>query len=311
MRHTHSETPPRVYPRVCGGTSYKYAAELVAEGLSPRVRGNLNEYAWPALSQGSIPACAGGPRGGEGMIKKSRVYPRVCGGTPTTGRWPAGKPGLSPRVRGNPTICGALSAHTGSIPACAGEPLSAASIHSEIRVYPRVCGGTQQGAIDKAKTEGSIPACAGEPITRSSSVGTVRVYPRVCGGTARYLSTAPTMKGLSPRVRGNRKPCAKKGAALGSIPACAGEPAGAFREFRHTGVYPRVCGGTYQAQWMKDQREGLSPRVRGNRGWMGGRLMWSGSIPACAGEPGPASRPVRPGRVYPRVCGGTWTSEDG
>ena len=50
---------------------------------------------------------------------------------------------------------------------------------------------------------------------------------------------------------------------------------------------------------------GLSPRVRGNRGW--GRLAWQsfGSIPACAGEPptlprGPAWR-----KVYPRVCGGT------
>ena len=29
-----------VYPRVCGGTLYTGAGELVAEGLSPRVRGN-------------------------------------------------------------------------------------------------------------------------------------------------------------------------------------------------------------------------------------------------------------------------------
>ena len=35
-----------------------------------------------------------------------------------------------------------------------------------------------------------------------------------------------------------------------------------------------------------------------------------GSIPACAGEPGAASSPLRPPRVYPRLCGGTRSRAD-
>ena len=31
----------RVYPRVCGGTPYCFQVNLMATGLSPRVRGNL------------------------------------------------------------------------------------------------------------------------------------------------------------------------------------------------------------------------------------------------------------------------------
>ena len=70
-------------------------------------------------------------------------------------------------------------------------------------------------------------------------------------------------------------------------------------------VYPRVCGGTHLSCWRCCPGQGLSPRVRGNRGisaaiWTRGR-----SIPACAGEPSlrMSSPPLFP--VYPRVCGGT------
>ena len=50
---------------------------------------------------------------------------------------------------------------------------------------------------------------------------------------------------------------------------------------------------------------GLSPRVRGNPLRACAARRGLGSIPACAGEPTPASaRPPR-ARVYPRVCGGT------
>ncbi len=52
-------------------------------------------------------------------------------------------------------------------------------------------------------------------------------------------------------------------------------------------------------------REGLSPRVRGNRSLVPCARLQDGSIPACAGEPTAASRAPRRIRVYPRVCGGT------
>ena len=70
-------------------------------------------------------------------------------------------------------------------------------------------------------------------------------------------------------------------------------------------VYPRVCGGTRWIWCSGWTPGGLSPRVRGNR--QPGRLPpgWSGSIPACAGEPGTSHRRSAPRWVYPRVCGGT------
>ena len=72
---------------------------------------------------------------------------------------------------------------SGSIPACAGEPLFIAFWSYCKWVYPRVCGGTA-GGIDhmttleglsprvrgnrsdvdtRSEADGSIPACAGEP----------------------------------------------------------------------------------------------------------------------------------------------------
>ena len=71
----------RVYPRVCGGTSDLRTWVWRIWGLSPRVRGNRRGGRLMTRDLGSIPACAGEPRGGCGRVSVSRVYPRVCGGT--------------------------------------------------------------------------------------------------------------------------------------------------------------------------------------------------------------------------------------
>ena len=54
--------PPGVYPRVCGGTFGGADADPAAQGLSPRVRGNLSAHIEGAVPHRSIPACAGEPR---------------------------------------------------------------------------------------------------------------------------------------------------------------------------------------------------------------------------------------------------------
>ena len=51
----------RVYPRVCGGTVINFSHQCFSEGLSPRVRGNLELEHWNACIKRSIPACAGEP----------------------------------------------------------------------------------------------------------------------------------------------------------------------------------------------------------------------------------------------------------
>ena len=50
-------------------------------GLSPRVRGNQQQQRQQALSERSIPACAGEPLTWTAVTGATRVYPRVCGGT--------------------------------------------------------------------------------------------------------------------------------------------------------------------------------------------------------------------------------------
>ena len=74
-----------VYPRVCGGTTHDtVVAPSHPAGLSPRVRGNLilsdHQHNWFR----SIPACAGEPIPVLHSVQVVAVYPRVCGGTPSS-----------------------------------------------------------------------------------------------------------------------------------------------------------------------------------------------------------------------------------
>ena len=50
-----------VYPRVCGGTQIGRIVQERMDGLSPRVRGDLEVRGRCRICGGSIPACAGGP----------------------------------------------------------------------------------------------------------------------------------------------------------------------------------------------------------------------------------------------------------
>ena len=131
------------------------------------------------------------------------------------------------------------------------------------------------------------------------------VYPRVCGGTHSLLDMNHELGGLSPRVRGNPSFSDSVLEVLGSIPACAGEPEKRLWSITITGVYPRVCGGTYLNQKLSYVRPGLSPRVRGNLSQKLSTIRREGSIPACAGEPCISHWYLTLSKVYPRVCGGT------
>ena len=111
--------------------------------------------------------------------------------------------------------------------------------------------------------------------------------------------------GLSPRGRGNPPIAGGVFSGGGSIPAWAGEPRRWALQGHRITVYPRVGGGTGLVPASLGFVSGLSPRGRGTRtaNQPGGiRLR---SIPAWAGEPLPRPTPGRPGKVYPRVGGGT------
>ena len=317
--------PPRVYPRVCGGTVTGRRQLGRRWGLSPRVRGNPPRQRPVPGRPRSIPACAGEPQRIPPPCGTSRVYPRVCGGTGLHVRLLNPDKGLSPRVRGNHRSCQAASQSVRSIPACAGEPPCAGASPARVEVYPRVCGGTFQSKKNKSLLPGlsprvrgnrrqpakivrckrSIPACAGEPRHESGRLHPSKVYPRVCGGTNPSRFDLDAGFGLSPRVRGNLRRVGRAGDKTGSIPACAGEPSYANLIGAEYAVYPRVCGGTAMALLILLGSSGLSPRVRGNHGMPRERGLERRSIPACAGEPILLNAKKSVSRVYPRVCGGT------
>ena len=89
-----------VYPRACGGTPRKLRKKHIAVGLSPRLRGNLLQRGQLAICGGSIPALAGEPQHLGDTRSLIRVYPRACGGTPSSRCRQNLPSGLSPRLRG-------------------------------------------------------------------------------------------------------------------------------------------------------------------------------------------------------------------
>ena len=148
------------------------------------MRGNPAPIILWAGVTGSIPACAGEPQPHQPHTRHRAVYPRVCGGTRSRRSSHPSMLGLSPRVRGNPDDREAPDVSARSIPACAGEPGTPRTTSAPLRVYPRVCGGTQYLDCEDLPHPGlsprvrgnppaglilgrynrSIPACAGEPL---------------------------------------------------------------------------------------------------------------------------------------------------
>ena len=132
----------QVHPRVCGETQASCFGPKLFPGPSPRVRGNPEQPAIAAAQGGSIPACAGKPAPGRPQDQEWRVHPRVCGETPPGPDLDDSVTGPSPRVRGNHFLVVGLCERRGSIPACAGKPISIQPSRSERWVHPRVCGET-------------------------------------------------------------------------------------------------------------------------------------------------------------------------
>ena len=272
-----------VYPRVCGGSVPTISFPQPWQGLSPRVRGKrlLCRRQW--VSVGSIPACAGE----ASMVVQRpacwRVYPRVCGGSPSPRPAARAAAGLSPRVRGKQrrSLIGAECGR--SIPACAGEAPAWYLSRHHVWVYPRVCGGSAKIVGIMASIAGlsprvrgkhknndvtpesirSIPACAGEACLAAVCQNRLAVYPRVCGGSRPQGNGRTLAEGLSPRVRGKLACIVRRAVARRSIPACAGEASLASRSDRSAEVYPRVCGGSFLGMLPEAMVMGLSPRVRG------------------------------------------------
>ena len=141
--------------------------------------------------------------------------------------------------------------------------------HCRYGLSPRGRGNLAEVGADALPVR-SIPAWAGEPVPVPMQPHAERVYPRVGGGTGSGSLQSKPGRGLSPRGRGNRRESLVNSRDCRSIPAWAGEPAAWSWNTRLSKVYPRVGGGTAQAESEGRSMKGLSPRGRGNRlsrGW--------------------------------------------
>ena len=115
------------------------------------------------------------------------------------------------------------------------------------------------------------------------------------------------VQGVSPRVRGKLQAERLAQPPQRSIPACAGEAGASGRALAMMRVYPRVCGGSHMRHPRLHLYRGLSPRVRGKPADAAQESTSQRSIPACAGEAVGNRTSSANGRVYPRVCGGSFS----
>ena len=232
-------------------------------------------------------------------------------------------------MRGNRALCCRARTGRGSIPAHAGKPPAHTRESAGEGVYPRACGetrssgskqthckglsprmrGNPEGSDAPAPGSGSIPAHAGKPRWRPSGRSPTRVYPRACGETLVSLVLIHALRGLSPRMRGNRGEDGTTTLEDGSIPAHAGKPWPRPGSPAPSRVYPRACGETTYTNIEHQGIEGLSPRMRGNPAPRPPQQHRVGSIPAHAGKPGYAQLHKTSLRVYPRACGETRNAE--
>ena len=126
----------------------------------------------------------------------------------------------------------------------------------------------------------------------------------MCGGAIKPWSWFQRKTGRSPCVRGSHLVLDEIVVDDGSIPVCAGEPAGDDAEVERQEVDPRVCGGASTGLMCFRSVGGRSPCVRGSQPSGDADLLPAGSIPVCAGEPPRICFLVRYPTVDPRVCGG-------
>ena len=169
---------------------------------------------------------------------------------------------------------------------------------------PRGRGNLSGAGLDRLDS-GAIPARAGEPVVPAQVITTTRGYPRAGGGTGGSAALDISVKGLSPRGRGNLEDILDEGEIDGAIPARAGEPVATRDAAEPYRGYPRAGGGTSRCRTSTTPTSGLSPRGRGNHGRLKVDTRWSGAIPARAGEPPWPDSSTARSWGYPRAGGGT------
>ena len=211
--------------------------------------------------------------------------------------------GSSPHVRGAPRGGQEERRADGIIPACAGSTARIRYRDSlKLGSSPHVRGALAS-VLHRRHDLGIIPACAGSTLVRCFSVTMSRDHPRMCGEHRTSSWSMKRLMGSSPHVRGAPHIVIVHETPDGIIPACAGSTLlrAFFWSLRRD--HPRMCGEHMNVWFLKTDRPGSSPHVRGAPRGMRLQERPAGIIPACAGStPWPAqTRSSR--RDHPRMCG--------
>ena len=193
-------------------------------------------------------------------------------------------PGSSPHVRGTPARATDRRTRIGIIPACAGNTWTGSAPTKRRGDHPPHVRGTRRAVERFGLAAGIIPACAGNTLVSCSPAFCRRDHPRMCGEHSHVTLQSLNVVGSSPHVRGTRAKRDVGDAALGIIPACAGNTTSLHKPTKNRRDHPRMCGEHNPIRWPGCSRRGSSPHVRGTPHHPEDARRRTGIIPACAGN---------------------------
>ena len=129
-----------------------------------------------------------------------------------------------------------------------------------------------------------IPACAGNTRSDPSPPSTPPVHPRLRGEHSGSVSRCCSVAGSSPPARGTRPRPSRRSAAVGFIPACAGNTRRSPTMAAASPVHPRLRGEHGPALADNGRAAGSSPPARGTPFKGDRQVAAMRFIPACAGN---------------------------
>ena len=174
--------------------------------------------------------------------------------------------------------------------------------------------GTLAFTARRIASAGLIPARAGNTLRPVGRGFISRAHPRSRGEHTTAALDEAFNEGSSPLARGTLHAAIHADSRGGLIPARAGNTWVLFRGAPPGGAHPRSRGEHDNFHGYSPFLVGSSPLARGTLLIPGGDFVFSGLIPARAGNTRPCRWSYRPSRAHPRSRGehdGRWSAIDG
>ena len=231
-------------------------------GSSPRMRGAHGGEVHPRARLGIIPAHAGSTLSISFLTSLLRDHPRACGEHEEgVNAWYTAK-GSSPRMRGARPFQQSENHARRIIPAHAGSTLRPLGEALPVRDHPRACGEHEAKPSSSARLPGSsprmrgartracdarpwlriIPAHAGSTLSAWMPIMAAWDHPRACGEHCSVSTSAYSLAGSSPRMRGAPDLVELRVYPSRIIPAHAGSTRSRNSCPRKFWDHPRACG---------------------------------------------------------------------